>query len=136
MRFVASEIGLINVDQIVRIQRLKNGEALLILKEDTAMAKLPFEDLETALLPVIPNVTGTKAMNFMHLEDDTLAPYFVPIVGWRVDGVGAHAIMADYEEVASFLVFPDGRVQSDEFGMYDTVEAAVASYLKRQKPPA
>lgn len=135
MRFVASEIGLINVDQIERIQKQKNGDALLILKDENVRAMLTFDDLEASLLPVVPNVSGIRAMNFVIEEDETHSPYFLPIIGWRVDSVGAHAIMAHYEDEATYLVYPDGQVQSYEFGMmFDSVEGAVADYRERQKP--
>lgn len=129
MKFVKTNIGLVNLAFVKTIQRSHEGKAILEWKDGVAVSQASFEELEDDLGAIVPNYTASQAL-FMEVVDGEVLHYLMPIVAWRICVGGAVPILSGGDE-CSFVLLPTGEVDELFVGMFDNLEKAKAAFLER-----
>lgn len=130
MQFVKTNIGLINLAFVERIQRSHVGKAILEFKETSATSELSFEDLEDSIGTIIPNTTEAQAL-FMEAVDGKVEHWLAPIIAWKMNRYDPEPLLMSGDK-CSFVLLPSGQVDELFVGSFDSIEDAKADFLKRQ----
>lgn len=131
--FVSTGEGLLNSESIARLERLPKGRTLVRLMDGQSITlDQEYDDLVRRFGPVIPEVSGTKAL-FMGYEGGEFYHFVEPILGWIITALGPEPILTDGND-APYLLFADGSVQQPFVGRFDSLDQAIQDY--KQANPA
>lgn len=127
MQFFKTDIGLVNLAFVLRIDRSFEGLAIFYLQDGkSGLSDQLFEDLEVDIGTFIPDHTGTQHLSIS--EDQGKVHHFlVPVVGWKVSKFGATPVYAA-PDGDGYLVYPNGYVDSELDRSYGSIKEALEDF--------
>lgn len=131
MQFVTTNIGLINIALVERIERSHKGAAILHLGDTAATTLESYDDFEESLGTIVPNTTGVQAVSF-DVVGEYVEHWQWPIVAWRIARGGAVPILAT-PVACDFLLLPDGSVEELFVQTFSSLNEAKQEILARAK---
>ncbi len=128
MQFVKTDIGLINLAFVQRIDHNSKGFAILYLADGKmATTDQIYEDFEGEVGPFVPDQTGTHQLKVLTYEGK-VDHYMTPVVAWQITQFGARPIYASPDD--EFLVYSNGYVESCDRS-FDSVSDALKDFAEK-----
>ncbi len=130
MRYLRTKGGEVAESQILRVRR--DGDQVQIECRDVSPVMIHRDDWEgfraSAFQTVIPAEPGTRFLTPVD-DGDKVEWTFEAVVGWAVrdDGMVRAVGVDQIDDMDRPIVHPDGKVSTRHNGMFDTVDAYLAS---------